>query len=145
VKERKYAKNFITKDLMPPQPPEAIELMERQRREGEILDRTLLLGIHESILKGSFFAGCEWLWGLPGNKPVSIEMPHTHDSDEIIGFAGSNRNYPRDLCGKIEFWMEDEKYTVTKTCLIFIPRGVRHCPIVLNRIDTPYLYVRGGE
>lgn len=145
MSESKYARYVVTEDLMPPQPPEALEMMEEQRRAGKTLDRTLLLGIQDSILKGSFFAGCEWLWGLTGDGPVSIEMTHTHDFDEIIGFAGSNRNYPRELGGEIEFWMEDEKLTLTKTCLIFIPKGTQHCPIVLKRIDTPIFMFEAGN
>jgi hypothetical protein len=141
----KYAKNIITEDLMPPQPADAIQMMEDQAKAGKTLDRTLLLGIQDSILKGYFFSGCEWLWGLTGDGPVSIETPHSHDFDEIIGFAGSNRNHPRDLGGEIEFHMGGEKHTITKTCLIFIPRGVRHCPVVLKRIDTPIFMFETGN
>jgi hypothetical protein len=143
--ELKYAKNIITEDLMPPQPTEAVQMMEEQKKAGRTLDRTLLLGIQDSILKGSFFAGCEWLWGLTGNGPVSIETTHSHDFDEIIGFAGSNRNHPRDLGGEIEFCMEDERHILTKTCLIFIPKGVRHCPVILKRIDTPIFMFEAGN
>ncbi len=145
MSELKYAKNIITEDLMPPQPPAALKMMEEQEKDGRTLDRTLLLGIQDSILKGSFFAGCEWLWGLTGKGPVSIETPHSHDFDEIIGFAGSNKKNPRDLGGEIEFWMGDEKHIITKTCLIFIPKGVKHCPIVLKRIDTPIFMFEAGN
>jgi hypothetical protein len=138
MSESKYAKYIVTEDRMPPQPAEAIKAMEDQANEGKILDRTLLLGIQDSIVPGcSLFAGCEILWGLPGGKPVSIEIPHSHDFDEIIGFGGTNRNYPRELGGEIEFAMGGEKHTITKTCLIFVPKGVHHCPIVFKRIDTP--------
>ena len=89
--ELKYAKNILTEDLMPPQSPEYIKLMEEQKKAGKTIDRTLLMGIQDSIVKGSFFSGCEWLWELTGDGPVSIEFTHTHDFDEIIGFAGSNR------------------------------------------------------
>jgi hypothetical protein len=145
MSELKYAKNIITEDLMPPQPAEAVQMMEDQAKDGKTLDRTLLLGIQDSILKGSFFSGCEWLWQLTGSGPVSIESPHSHDFDEIIGFAGSNRNHPRDLGGEIDFWMDDEKHTITKSCLIFIPRGVKHCPVVLKRIDTPIFMFEAGN
>ena len=143
--ETKYGKYIVTEDLMPPQAPEAINLMEDQKLEGKTIDRTLLLGIQDSIIKGSFFAGCEWLWGLTGEGPVNIETTHSHDFDEIIGFAGSNRNDPRDLGGEIEFWMGDEKHIITKTCLIYIPRGLPHCPIIFRRIDTPIFMFESGN
>ncbi len=136
--ESKYGKYIVTEDLMPPQPAEATKAMEDQAKEGRTLDRTLLLGIQDSIVPGcSLFAGCEILWGLPGGKPVAIEIPHSHDFDEVIGFGGTNRNYPRDLGGEIEFNIGGEKHIITKTCLIFVPKGVIHCPVVFNRIDTP--------
>jgi hypothetical protein len=136
--ESKYGKYIVTEDLMPPQPMEAIKAMEDQVNEGKTLDRTMLLGIMDSIVPGcSLFAGCEILWGLPGGKPVSIEIPHSHDFDEIIGFGGTNRNYPRELGGEIEFLIGGESHIITKTCLIFVPQGVNHCPITFRRIDTP--------
>ncbi len=134
----RYGRYIVTEDLMPPQPAEAVKAMEEQAKEGRILDRTMLLGIQDSIVPGcSLFAGCEILWGLRGGKPVSIEIPHSHDFDEVIGFGGTNRNYPRDLGGEIEFQIGGEKHIITKTCLIFVPKGVVHCPVTFNRIDTP--------
>ncbi|MBN2339178.1 MAG: hypothetical protein JXP48_11630 [Acidobacteria bacterium] len=136
--ESKYGQYIVTEDLMPPEPEAWVKSMEDQAKEGKILDRTMLLGIMDSIVPGcSLFAGCEILWGLPGGKPVAIEIPHSHDFDEVIGFAGTNRNYPRDLCGEIEFHIGGETHTLTKTCLLFVPKGVEHCPVVFKRIDTP--------
>jgi hypothetical protein len=136
--ESKFAKYIVTEDLMPPQPVEAVKAMEDQARAGKILDRTMLLGIQDSIVPGcSLFAGCEILWGLPGGQPVSIEIPHSHDFDEVIGFGGTNRNHPRELGGEIEFHIGGETHTITKTCLIFVPKGVMHCPVTFKRIDTP--------
>jgi hypothetical protein len=136
--ESKYGKYILTEDRMPPFPPAMVDAMEAQEREGATLDRTMLLGIMDSIVPGcSLFAGCEILWGLPGGKPVEIEIPHQHEFDEVIGFVGTNRNYPRELGGEIEVLMGGERHTVTKTCLIFVPKGVNHCPITFKRIDTP--------
>ncbi len=143
--KQKYAKNIVTEDLMPPRPASDVKMMAKQAKAGKTLDRTLLLGIQDSIVQGAFFAGCEWLWQLTGNGPVSIEETHTHDFDEIICFAGSNRNHPRDLGGEIELWMDGEPYTLTKTCFIFIPKGVKHCPVVLKRIDTPIFMFESGN
>lgn len=138
MSESKYGKYLLTEDLMPPPPAQWTQAMEDQAKEGKILDRTMLLGIMDSIVPGcSLFAGCEILWGLPGGKPVEIEIPHTHDFDEVIGFVGTNRNHPRDLGGELEVLIGGERHTVTKTCLIFVPKGVGHCPITIKRIDTP--------
>ena len=136
--ESKYGKYFLTEDRMPPPPAAWTKAMDDQAADGKILDRTMLLGIMDSIVPGcSLFAGCEILWGLPNGKPVDIEIPHTHEFDEVIGFVGTNRNYPRELGGELEFLIGGERHTVTKTCLIFVPKGVDHCPITIKRIDTP--------
>jgi hypothetical protein len=136
--DSKYARCIVTEDLMPPMPEAMVKAMDDQAKEGKILDRTMLLGIMDSIVPDcSLFAGCEMLWGLPGGKPVDIEIPHTHDFDEVIGFAGTNRDHPRELGGEIEFLIGGERHTITKTCLIFVPKGVEHCPVTIKRIDTP--------
>ena len=119
--------------------------MEDQEKAGKTIDRTLLLGIHDSIVKGSFFAGCEWLWDLTGSGPVNIELPHSHDFDEIIGLIGSNKSQPRELGGEVEFWMDNEEYIITKTCLMFIPKGVTHCPLIFRRIDSPIFMFESGN
>jgi hypothetical protein len=70
----------------------------------------MLPGIMSSIVPGfSLFAGCEILWGLPGGKPVDIGIPHSHEFDEVIGFVGTHRNYPRDLGERSSFsWVEKD-------------------------------------
>ena len=138
--ELKYAKYIVTEDFMPdvtPPSPVTDRMMEEQRKAGNTIDRTLMFGIQDSIVKGSFYAGCEWVWGVDGPEGFNIEVAHNHDFDEIIGMVGSRKDNPRDLGGEVEFWMEDEKYILTKSCLIFIPKGVKHCPLVFKRVDSP--------
>jgi len=141
----KYAGNIVVDDLMPPPSPEYIKHMEYQEKAGNTIDRTLLLGIQDSIVKGSFFAACEWIWGLPGDGPVGIELPHNHDFDEIIGLIGSIKGQPRELGGEVEFWMDVEEYIITNTCLIFIPKGVNHCPLIFRRVDSPIFLFESGN
>jgi hypothetical protein len=134
----RYGKYIVTEDLMPPEPEAVVRAMDDQGKEGKILDRTMLLGIMDSIVPGcSLFVGCEILWGLPGGKPVEIEIPHTHDFDEVIGFVGTDGDSPRDLGGEIELLMGGEQHTLTKTCLVFVPKGVEHCPVTIKSLSTP--------
>ena len=55
----------------------------------------------------------------------------------MIGFGGTNRNYPRDWAARSSSSSGERRHTITKTCLIFVPKGVEHCPVTLKRIDTP--------
>jgi hypothetical protein len=66
---------------------------------------------------------------------------HVHDFDEVVGFLGGNPDDPQDLGGEVEFWMEDEKYILNKSCLIFVPGGVRHCPLQVTRVDRPIFFL----
>lgn len=143
--KQKYAKNILTEDLMPPRPAHYYKMMDDQAKAGKTLDRTMLMCIQDSFVKGSFFAGCEWLWQLTGDGPVEIETEHVHDFDEIIAFVGSNHNHPRDLCGEIELWMDGEPYTITKSSYIFIPKGLKHCPLIIKRLDTPVFMFESGN
>lgn len=134
--EQKYAKNIVTEDFMPEMPPEIIDMLEEQEKAGNVIDRTMMFAIQDSFVKGSFFAGCEWVWSVSGDG-VQTETAHHHDCDEIIGFVGSRKENPRELNGEIELWIEDEKYLLTKSCLIFIPAGTEHCPLIFRRVDSP--------
>jgi hypothetical protein len=137
--ELKYATNIVTEDFMPkvsPTPPEIITMLEEEEKAGNIIDRTMMFAIKDAIVKGSFFMGCEWVWGVQG-EGVQTEIAHHHDCDEIIGFVGSKKENPRELNGEIELWIEDEKYLLTKSCLIFIPAGTKHCPLIFRRVDSP--------
>ncbi|GAH85868.1 unnamed protein product, partial [marine sediment metagenome] len=54
---------------------------------------------------GAFHMNTSWFL-----KPATTleATSHTHDTDEIIGFFGSNPQDPYDLGGEIEIWLEDE-------------------------------------
>jgi mannose-6-phosphate isomerase-like protein (cupin superfamily) len=64
-----------------------------------------------------------------------------HDFDEIIGFIGNDPQNPTDLGGEVEFWIEDEKFMLTKSCLVYVPAGLRHCPLRVTRVDRPFLFL----
>jgi hypothetical protein len=70
--------------------------------------------------------------------------PHTHEFDEIISFFGSNMNDIKDLGGEIELWLEDEKFRLTKSCTVFVPKGMKHCPLIIKRIDRPIFHFTCG-
>ena len=51
---------------------------------------------------------------------------------------------PRELNGEIEFWLEDEKYILTKSCVVFVPKGLIHCPLKVLRVDRPIIHFHAG-
>ena len=37
-------------------------------------------------------------------------------------------------------WLEDEEHIITKSTYVFVPAGMTHCPLVLNRVDKPIFH-----
>lgn len=102
---------------------------------------TRMTRLSGEVIEGAFNFGVTWY-----NKPFEKSLPaHTHDFDEILGFYGCDPKNPRELGAEVEFWMEDEKYIMTKSFLVFIPAGVKHCPLTLNRIDRPIFHFGGSN
>ena len=137
LKYAKYIVPAMEQPAMPPPNPEYIKMMEDQQKAGNSIEFKVFLNIQDSVVKGAFGMGGSWLLNLKGTKPVQVELSHTHDCDEILGFAGSDPYNPRDLNGEIEIWLEDEKHIISKSCLIFIPGGMKHCPLFVRKIDKP--------
>lgn len=93
------------------------------------------------ILKGAFYVECAWCLKGSGNAAAPA---HTHDFDEVIAFSGTNIEDPSDLCGEIEFWLGDEKHLLTKSCLLFVPKGLKHGPMIVRRVDRPIFHFATG-
>ena len=105
-----------------------------------------LLSLDDSVLKGSFYTEAVWIWpGGSDTYPQTAEPnAHAHDYDETIAFFGTDFKNPYDLCGDIEIWMEDEKLNLTRSCLIFVPKGMYHCPLVIHKVEKPIFHFATG-
>ena len=104
-----------------------------------------ILWMDENVVAGAFHMNTAWY--LKDTRTLESK-PHTHDTDEIIGFFGNNAEDPYDLGGEIEIWLEDEKKILTRTCMLFVPAGMKHCPLILRRVDRPIFHfttVTGGR
>ena len=77
----------------------------------------------------------------PEDAPIK---PHRHDFPEVLTIFGCNPDDPSDLTGEIEFWIEDEKYILTKSFLVYIPAKVTHCPLITRRMDGPCFHYTVG-
>jgi hypothetical protein len=100
---------------------------------------TRILWMDNKVVDGAFQMNCSWYLG-PQKEDMPEMHAHTHDSDEIIGFFGSNHKDPYDLGGEIEFWIEDEQFNLTRTSMIFVPGGLKHCPLIIRRVDRPIFH-----
>ncbi len=109
---------------------------------------TLLFRLDEKRFPGiPFFTDSAWVWPKP-NEIVMEGKSHSHQFDEVVTLFGTNPDNPRNLCGEVEFWLEDEKYTITTSCIIYVPRGIKHCPLIFRKVERPifhYIVGQGGR
>jgi hypothetical protein len=73
---------------------------------------------------------------------VMVPVAHSHDYDQYLVFIGGDLG-SKDLGGEAEICLgeEQEKYTVNTSAIIYIPKGVMHCPLTHKRVDKPYLFL----
>jgi hypothetical protein len=98
-----------------------------------------ILWLDDKVVNGAFQINTSWYMRTPENKTFEAN-PHVHEADEIIGFFGSDPNDRYNLGAEIEFWLEDEMHIITSSALIFVPRGMKHCPLILRRVDRPIFH-----
>ncbi|MBN2337992.1 MAG: hypothetical protein JXP48_05565 [Acidobacteria bacterium] len=133
----KYGKYIVT-DLVVPEEKRKIETAySRYARR--------ILWMDENVVEGAFHMNTAWY--LRAAETLE-DRPHVHDADEIIGFFGNDPDHPHDLGAEIEIWLEDEKHVITRSALLFVPAGMKHCPLILRRVDRPVFHfttVPGGR
>ncbi len=95
--------------------------------------------LHGGVFEGAPYVDCAWFWPQSG-AVVVVDEAHTHDFGEVVTFFGSNPEDPTDLGGEIEFHLGDEAHTLTKSCVIFVPQGVPHCPLILKSVRRPIFH-----
>lgn len=127
--EQKY-KNYILTDLRLPE--------EKQKKEADYNRWARhLLWLDNHVIEGAPFVNTAWYF-----KPErDVVLAHTHDFDEVVCFFGTDSQDPYDLGGTIEFWLEDEKYMLENSCVIYIPKGMKHCPEHVLRVTKPIFHV----
>jgi hypothetical protein len=96
-----------------------------------------IIYMDDRIVPGSFYVEAVWVVGsVPTVHPV-----HYHDHDEILGFVGSNMDDLNDLGAEIDLVIGDVKTTITKTCFIHVPAGVKHGGLCFRKIDRPVFQI----
>jgi len=147
MSEKKYAQYIITEDVRPEMPPGAgfLKRMQDQKAAGDFLDSFHMLGLNDKVARGTLYFDAVWITGLHGTHGVQVEIQHSHDFDEVIGLFGSNKDNYRDLNAEIELWLADEQYFLTRSAIIYVPRGLPHLPLYFRRIDSPVLFFTMGN
>jgi len=137
MSESKYGKYIITNLIV----PEEKKMIEADYSRYA----TRILWMDANVVPGAFHMNTAWYHTA---AKALEDRPHVHDADEIIGFFGNNPEDPYDLGGEIEIWLEDEKHIITKSAMLFVPAHMKHCPLILKRVDRPIFHftvVPGGR
>jgi hypothetical protein len=147
MSEKKYAKYDISEDIRPNTPPPAgfMKRLEDQRKAGNYTDSAHVLSLNDSIARGALYFDAVWMVAKHGVPPTNIEIAHSHDFDEILGFFGNYQGNTRDLGGEVEIWLEDEQYILTQSTIVFAPHGLSHGPISFRKIKSPILFFTTGS
>ena len=76
--------------------------------------------------------------------PIYLEKePHTHDCDEYLIFLGGKLpDLFSSFRAEVDFFIgeEMEKHLIDRATIIFIPKGLVHCPLNFRKIDEPVLF-----
>ncbi|MGH8967542.1 MAG: hypothetical protein ACRDXB_19755 [Actinomycetes bacterium] len=65
---------------------------------------------------------------------------HVHDYDEVLMWKGNDPDNVKDLGGEIFMTIEGEEHRITTTGSVYIPAGVKHCPLGFVRVDRPFTF-----
>ncbi|MCX7911650.1 MAG: hypothetical protein N2506_01605 [Dehalococcoidales bacterium] len=140
--EPRYAKNIVT-ETREYTPEELQKIQEMQAKHptkyiGKGITR--LLWMDDTKVPGaSFYMECIW---LHEGRTLSgtTEEPHFHDFPEVIGFIGTDPDNPAYLDARMEIILGDEMHHLTKSCLVFIPPGMKHCPLTFREVNRPVFF-----
>jgi hypothetical protein len=127
----KYSKYILTELKM----TEARDAVEVEGERGRF--SRPILWMDDELIEGAFHLNAAW---YVNTGPTFADKPHVHENDEIIAFFGSDPSHPSDLGGEIEIWLEDEKHIIDRTAMIFVPAGMKHCPLTITRLDRPIFH-----
>jgi hypothetical protein len=100
---------------------------------------THVLTADESAQKGFFFVDGTWLWEGAAKEPVGV--PHKHDFDHVLCFAGGHIDDPQDFQAEITVWLDGRKEVIKRNSIIFVPAGVVHGPILFSKIPRPVYFL----
>ena len=81
--------------------------------------------------------------GVVYYKPhVMVKDFHLHDFDEYLFFQSANMADMNDFDAEIEIAMGEEAklYTIKTPTVLFVPAGLKHCPLNFKVINKPVFF-----
>jgi len=98
-----------------------------------------ILWMDGDVCPGAFQMNTAWYHSIPERDPLFGE--HTHsDTDELIGFFGSDPEHPYELNAVLEFTLAGETHRLSKSTMIFVPAGLSHNPLRILEVKKPIFH-----
>jgi hypothetical protein len=139
MEESKYGKYFIYDTPRHPEHPQSRDIVsDIPWCDSLYIDNEL-----DGKLPGAFYL--ETCMILRTGTVPSLQESHAHAFDEYLVFLGTNPDDQFDLGGEVELWLGDEKQMITRSCAVFAPAGMPHCPLVVLRVDRPFIFFTTGN
>src|SRR4030042_4148504 len=137
----RYAKNIVTdtKEYTPQEIAQIQEMIKKSPITSTVKLLRLLWMDDTKVKNASFYMECIWLWEGRTTSGTT-EEPHVHAFDEVIGFIGSNPDHPKELDARMEIILGDETHLLTKSCLVHVPAGMKHCPLTFREVNRPVFF-----
>jgi hypothetical protein len=86
--------------------------------------------------------GCNFAINSVTEPYLLPDPPHKHEFDEYLLFIGGNPLNMGEFEAEIDVALGEnwELYTIDSTAIIYIPRGLQHCPIHVKKVGRPFLF-----
>jgi hypothetical protein len=92
------------------------------------------------IPQAAVFAAYSWVF--PTDEEVFWVHPHVHDDfDEVLMWMGSDPDNVHDLGADLYMTIEDERHVLNTTGAVYIPKGVKHCPLGFQSVRRPFTFM----
>ena len=82
-------------------------------------------------------------WHYITGPHVMENEPHAHDFDQFSLFMGGNPMDIREFDAEVEVFLgkEGEKHVINATTILYIPKGLIHCPLVFKTVNKPIMFM----
>ncbi|MCL2126448.1 MAG: hypothetical protein FWH33_10755 [Oscillospiraceae bacterium] len=90
--------------------------------------------IDGSSIDGTIYYQADWIM-----EPLTQEGLVKHDSDKLLVFLGTDPDDHEALGADVELWLENDKLTLTETCVVFVPKGVAHGRMSVKNVRRPFI------
>ena len=82
-------------------------------------------------------------WSYITQPFLMVDEAHTHDFDQILCFIGED---PKDVMAfdaeiELSLGEEVEKQIIDTTSVVYIPKGLRHCPLNITKVNKPFMFI----